>query len=504
MKRGYTQTEELLAEVEVLRRRVARMEEVEERSRRAEEALRAIEERIRLLGTSAPLGMITIDLEGRITGINRRMLEVLPCSTVEEATSLNVFHVPCFAESGVAEDFRRCLEGKRPIISHHPHPGPKGEQLHFRYNLSPIADARGGYSGVMAFVEDSTDLKRIEEALRESEERYRLLFRSAPVALLERDASELKAYLDALRASGVIDFRAYLELHPDEVVHCMGKIKTVNFNDSFMALFEAERREEVGTNFFQVNTDEFYRLAREIIPLVAEGNISRDRETVVLTLRGNRRTVLVKSLAVSGYEDTLSRIIISLVDITKRKEAEEALRTSEQRYRDLAIRDNLTGLYNTRYLYQSLAEYITACKSGGECLSLIFMDLDRFKRVVDTHGHLNGSRAIQEVAATIRDSLEEPEYAVAYAGDEFIVVLPGCGREAARERAEEIRSRVLKTVYLRKHGLEVKLRASFGIATFPDHADDMTGLLAAADRALFDGKKKGRNAVSFYGPLLGD
>jgi diguanylate cyclase (GGDEF)-like protein/PAS domain S-box-containing protein len=499
MKRGCTPTDDLLAEVEVLRRRVARMEEVEERSRRAEEALRAIEERIRLLGTSAPLGIIAIDLEGRITGINRRILDVLPCSTVEEATSLNVFDIPCFVESGVAEDFRRCLDGKHPIISHHPHSGPKGEQLYFRYHLSPIADARDGYSGVMAFVEDSTDLKRIEEALRESEERYRLLFRSAPIALLERDASELKAYLDELRASGVVDFRAHLELHPDEVAHCMGKIRTVNFNDSFMALLEAETRDEVSTNFFQVNTEEFYRLALEIIPLVAEGNISRERETVLLTLRGNRRTVLVKSLAVSGYEDTLSRIIISLVDITKRKEAEEALRTSERRYRDLAIRDNLTGLYNTRHLYQSLAKHLTTCKSAGGCLSLIFMDLDRFKHVVDTHGHLNGSRAIQEVAATIRDSLEGPEYAVAYAGDEFVVVLPGCGQQAAREKAAEIRSRILETVYLRNQGLEVKLSASFGIATFPDHADEMTGLLAAADRALFGGKERGRNAVSYYG-----
>jgi len=499
MKKGYTRTEDLLAEVEALRRRVARMEGVEERSRRAEDTLRALEERIRLLRNSSPLGTLTIDLDGRITGINKKMLEVLPCPTVDEATSLNVFHVPCFVESGVAEDFRRCLEDKRASISHHVHPSPAGEQLHFRYHLSPIADAGGLYSGVMAFVEDFTDLKLTEEALRESEERYRLLFRSAPIALLERDASELKTYLDGLRASGVIDFRAYLELHPDEVAHCMSKIRTVDFNDSFTALFEAETREEVGTNFFQVNTDEFYRLAVEIIPLVAEGNISREREAILLTLRGNRRIVLVRSLAVSGYEDTLSRIVISLVDITQRKEAEKALRASEQKYRDQAIRDNLTGLYNTRYLYQSLARYVTACKSAGGCFSLIFMDLDRFKRVVDAHGHLNGSRAIQEVAATIRNFLEEPAYAVAYAGDEFIVVLPGCGHDQARARAEEIRARILETIYLREQGLEVRLRASFGIATFPDHADDMTGLLAAADKALFDGKEKGRDAVSSYG-----
>jgi diguanylate cyclase (GGDEF)-like protein/PAS domain S-box-containing protein len=504
MDRSSATREELLVEVEALRRTVARMEEVEARARQAEEALKALEERNRLLGNSAPLGILTIDLAGSITGINGRMLEVLPCATLEEARSLNVFQVPCLLDSGVAEDFRRCLEARLRVVSDRLQPDREGEQLYFRYHLSPIVDGSGLCSGVMAFVEDITDLKLIGEALRESEERYRLLFRSAPFALLERDASELKAYLDDLRASGVTDIHEHLRLQPDEVAHCMSKVKTVDFNDSFMALFEGESRKELSEGFFQVNTEEFYRLALQIIPMVAEGNVSRERETILRTLRGNRRTVLAKALAVSGYEDTLSRIVISLVDITERKEAEEALRASEQRYRDLAIRDNLTGLYNTRHLYRSLGEHLGACERSGGCLSVIFMDLDRFKHVVDSYGHLNGSRAVQEVAATIQASLEEPAYAVAYAGDEFIVVLPGYGQPEARVKAEEIRSRILETVYLREQGFAVRLKASFGIATFPDHAGDITGLLAAADKALFGVKEKGRDAVESYLLLAAD
>jgi diguanylate cyclase (GGDEF)-like protein len=173
-----------------------------------------------------------------------------------------------------------------------------------------------------------------------------------------------------------------------------------------------------------------------------------------------------------------------------------------QRYRhiqDLAIHDNLTDLYNTRYLYQSLPELIEASKTANSPLSLIFMDLDHFKHVVDTYGHLNGSRAIQQVAVTIGESLEEPAYAVAYAGDEFVVVLPGFDQIKAKLKAEEIRSRIISTVYLLDQGIEVQLRVSFGIATFPEHATDVTNLLATADRELFSVKKKSKDAVGRYG-----
>jgi diguanylate cyclase (GGDEF)-like protein len=190
-------------------------------------------------------------------------------------------------------------------------------------------------------------------------------------------------------------------------------------------------------------------------------------------------------------------VVISLVDISKRKAAEEALRSSERNFREQALRDTLTGLYNRRYLYQSLPELIDSGKNSNTPLSLIFMDLDCFKHVVDAHGHLNGSRAIREVAVTIRESIREPAYAVAFAGDEFIVVLPGFGKEQAMATATDIQGRINRTAYLNSQGLAVKLRASFGIASFPDHAGDPTGLLAAADRALFGVKGKGKDAVGW-------
>ena len=214
-----------------------------------------------------------------------------------------------------------------------------------------------------------------------------------------------------------------------------------------------------------------------------------------MTSTGEPKFVFGKSLVVSGHEDTFERVAIGLVDISQCKKAEKALRESERRFRELSFRDNLTGLYNQRYLYQSLTELIERAKTTATELSLIFLDLDHFKRIVDTHGHPNGSRAIREVAHIIDSCLKKPAYAVAYAGDEFVVVLPGMDQTQALQKACEIRSRVKDTVYILNQAIEVRLQASFGVATFPQDATDLNGLISAADQALFAIKKAGKDAV---------
>lgn len=169
-----------------------------------------------------------------------------------------------------------------------------------------------------------------------------------------------------------------------------------------------------------------------------------------------------------------------------------------RRYREIqnmAVHDDLTALYNTRYLYRELAKLIKESQSNGEPFSLIFLDMDNFKQVVDTHGHLKGSQTLQEVACTIRETLPERAFGVAYGGDEFVVVLRGFGKAAAREKAEELRSRIHNTVYLSQYGHEVRLTASLGTATYPDDATEVTRLLGLADKAMFRVKAEGKDAV---------
>jgi diguanylate cyclase (GGDEF)-like protein len=162
---------------------------------------------------------------------------------------------------------------------------------------------------------------------------------------------------------------------------------------------------------------------------------------------------------------------------------------------DLSIHDSLTGLYNTRYLYQMLDQLISERADSGLPVSLIFMDVDNFKHVVDAYGHLMGSRILQEVAGVLMNGIRPPAFGVAYGGDEFIAVLPDVRKMEAFQMAEDIRKQITQTSYLKLHGYNVRIGISMGVATFPVDAEDARHLLSLADSALFNIKAHGKNSV---------
>lgn len=165
------------------------------------------------------------------------------------------------------------------------------------------------------------------------------------------------------------------------------------------------------------------------------------------------------------------------------------------RLEHLAIHDDLTGLYNTRYLYDALYQLIEQSKAENRSFALLFMDLDNFKYVVDTYGHLNGSRALREIAETIMESISKPCYGVAYGGDEFVIVLPGFNKDQAIKTTESIRTRMKETTYLKNEGCNVHLSASFGLAAYPDDATEARALLKLADQLMFRIKETSKDAI---------
>ena len=132
---------------------------------------------------------------------------------------------------------------------------------------------------------------------------------------------------------------------------------------------------------------------------------------------------------------------------------------------------------------------------SGRPLSLLFIDLDGFKAVNDTHGHLFGSRALVEAAAVIRGSARETDVVARFGGDEFALVLPDTGGEGAFAVGERIRERIAAHTFLAGDGLDIHLTASVGVATLPDVAASAEELVQAADKAMYQVKDSGKNGI---------
>ncbi|WP_169311543.1 sensor domain-containing diguanylate cyclase [Desulfobacca acetoxidans] len=157
--------------------------------------------------------------------------------------------------------------------------------------------------------------------------------------------------------------------------------------------------------------------------------------------------------------------------------------------------DDLTGFYNTRYLAWTLENLTTQILHERAQLSVVFLDLDNFKRVVDSYGHLLGSKVLKEVAQVIGHMLSPLDSLIRYGGDEFIILMPYRDKEAAFEFVCQLRRAVNQSCFLWEEGFNLNLTASYGIATLPDDARDKADLLELADAALYSSKDRGKDMI---------
>jgi diguanylate cyclase (GGDEF)-like protein len=170
-----------------------------------------------------------------------------------------------------------------------------------------------------------------------------------------------------------------------------------------------------------------------------------------------------------------------------------------QRAEALSVTDDLTQLYNWRYMQQVLRRETKRALRGSRPLSLLFVDLDGFKSINDSHGHLFGSRALVESASVIRASARETDIVARFGGDEFALVLPDTASDGAVSVGERIRDRLAAHRFLEADGLSIALTASVGVATLPDVAATAEELVQAADEAMYWVKSHGKNGIHVAG-----
>jgi two-component system, cell cycle response regulator len=179
------------------------------------------------------------------------------------------------------------------------------------------------------------------------------------------------------------------------------------------------------------------------------------------------------------------------------EQAELALINSERflQAREKAFVDDVTSLYNARYLLSALDREVNRAARSNSKLSVLFLDLDRFKQVNDRCGHLIGSRVLRELGGLLQDSVRAIDTVGRYGGDEFTMLLVDTGLEGAISVADRIRQSVADHAFGAERGLELRLTVSIGVATFPLHGESRERLLDLADKAMYLAKALGRNQV---------
>ena len=297
--------------------------------------------------------------------------------------------------------------------------------------------------------------KRAEDALRRSEERYRLLFERNLAGVFSADAG--------------------------------GRLRDVN--DAFVELFGFANRGELPGSLW-----ELLESADDAVPardLLRQKGRLPNVEVRVTRKDGETRWLLASVSILAGGPHGEPTIEGTVLDMTERKSAEERLI-------HLALHDVLTGLPNRSLFDDRFRLALVQAERLERPLALLFLDLDRFKPVNDELGHAAGDFLLSRAADRLRLGLRSGDTVARFGGDEFVVLLPNVGRGDAVAVAEKLRAAVGAPLSFEGH--EISVTASIGIAIFPEDGCRSDELLRKADAALYRAKELGRNRLAFSDP----
>lgn len=315
--------------------------------------------------------------------------------------------------------------------------------------------------GFVMNVRDITTNKRMEEKLRREEERFRALAElSSDIILL-------------VNQEGIVLYE----------------------NPAVEKILGFKVEERIGGNVFEnLHPDDLPLIADAFRTLMSDQNHSAQQSEIRIRHRnGNWRTFEVVA---SGLKkgNAVEALIVNLRDITERKKAENALRASKQKYRELSILDDLTQLYNSRNFYTQLKKEIERSNRYDQPLTLLLMDIDKFKEFNDSYGHVEGDNALSRLGQVIKRCLRENDSAYRYGGEEFTIMLPMTSSDEGIVTARRIQAELKKETFSPVAGQEVYMTVSIGISQYKPK-EEIKAFVHRVDQLMYKVKKDKRGGI---------
>lgn len=325
----------------------------------------------------------------------------------------------------------------------------------------------------------------IAAKLGESEGRYRMLAENSHDVIWTVDiATRCYTYV----SPSVTQMCGYL---PEEVV---GQVLDFHLTPESAARVARDvdlrlRRIASGDKTANVMVDELEQVCKngEVISTEIVSSYLLNADGVAHTILGITRNASERKAAEAALLETNRQLHARIEEIGRLQVA----------LQELAVRDSLTGLYNRRYMDETLEREVSRARREGNPLSLVMLDIDYFKKVNDTYGHQVGDEALRMLATTLLADIRAEDVACRYGGEEFLVLLPNMPLETAMLRAQRWREAV-EGLSVVMGNFNITFTVSLGVAAYPEHAKTPDDLTRCADQALYRAKNSGRNQVNVF------
>ncbi len=286
--------------------------------------------------------------------------------------------------------------------------------------------------------------------------------------------------------------RSLIEASVDPLVTIDAAGRITDVNQAAAEVTGIRREELIGTDYASYFTEP--ERAREGHERAFSGGVVTDYSLTVRHRDGHLIDVLSNATVYRGGAGQVLGVLSASRDVTVRRRAEQELNRLHELVAEQAVRDPLTGLYNRRYLDETIGRELSEADRRHYPVSFIMIDIDRFKELNDTHGHRAGDLMLQAVGQLLQEKSRGGDIACRYGGEEFLLVMPRASAEAATERAEQWRQTV-EALRVHYGSADLSVTISAGVAEYPAHGKGGDAVISRADAALYVAKAAGRNRV---------